>query len=194
MSISLASMAQGIRDLITEQAEAAVGFSIPMIAGHVPTISEAFARVIAKDPDKRQLLRPLTPFTNTIATGFCDLTSNLVTDKLLLDLADTWDIRLVSDPAFPPFHYVKERGQLKLKRSTDLMFVSFAIEGPKLYTRNTDGALDASLGDITIVGNYIPLVAEDAADTTLPVALNGDYSQFGARFLLGNMAKQNDKR
>lgn len=194
MSISLLNLSHGIRDLITEKGEAEVGLSIPMIAGMVPTIAEAFARVIAGDPDKRNLLFPVTPFQNTITGGFCDLTGNLVDDKLLLDYWDSWHVTLVTDSTFPPFHMVRERSQLKLKRPTDSMFICAAIEGQKLWTRNVDGALDADLGDILISGPFIPLIAESAASTTLPFNLEGDFTRFGAMFLLGNLGKRNGSK
>jgi hypothetical protein len=84
---------------------------------------------------------------------------------------------------------VKERGQLNLKRPTDSMYISATVQGADLWTRNTDGALDADLGDITIMGPFIPTIAENSASTTLRFALEGDFTLFGARYLLGNVAK-----
>jgi len=112
----------------------------------------------------------------------------------MLDFAETWEIRLVNNPDdLPPFHMVSERGQLKLKRNTDSMFITAAVDGPSLFTRDTEGALDADLGDVLISGPFIPTIAENSAQTTLRDSLVGEFTLFGARFLLGNVAKQNGK-
>lgn len=192
MSLSLIEAAHAIRDLITEKSEAAVGFSIPMIASHVSTACEPFARMIATS-DKQELLRPNTPFTNTIVNGSCDLTQNLVINKLLLDYALDWEIRLDSDPNFPPFHMIPAASQLIFQRPCESMFITAAVDGQTLRCRNIDGALDADLGGIQIQGNFIPIIAESAAQTTLPVSLEGEFLLFAARMLLGSEKRDGRK-
>lgn len=183
MALSLLGCAQGIRDLLTERSEAVAGVSVPMIAGHIPTVLEAFAREIALNPAKRDLLRK--DFSNTIANGIANLTANIAAG-LLLEHFLTWEITLDDDPDFPPFHMIAEPSQLRFRRPGEHMFITAVAKGSTLYTRDTEGARDADLGDITIRGSFLPVIAEDAANTTLPAVLHGEVQHFGARFILGN--------
>ena len=190
MSLSVAGAAQGIRDYLTEQSEAAAGFSLPSIAAMLPAISEAFAREIAQDDNKRDLLTPTTAFTNTITGGFCDLATNMASpDLLLLDFVHYGEIRLEPDTLEIPFHWVNERGQLRLRRPTDPFSISCARSGSVLCTRATDGSLIADLGAITISAPFIPVISETAASSTLPFALEGEYLRFGARMVIGSELK-----
>lgn len=182
--LSLLGCAQGIRDLLTEKSEAVAGFSVPMIAGHIPTIAEAFAREIALSSNKRELLRK--DFENTIVDGTAPLVDNFA-NGLLLEHALAWKILLVDDPDFPPFHMIAESSQLRFRRPGEHMFVTAAADSATLYTRDTEGNRDADLGDITIEGAFLPVIAEDPDDTTLPAALHGEFQHFGARFILGNI-------
>lgn len=190
MGLSLSGCAHGIRDLLTEKSEAVAGFSVPMIVGHIPTIAEAFAREIAADVNKRDLLR--TGFQNTIADGVADLTTNLAAG-LLLDTALLWKITLNPNPDdFPPFHMIAEASQLCFKRPGENMFITAAVDSKTLFTRDAAGDRDADLGAIIIDGSFIPVIAEDAAETTLPTSLHGVFQVYGARMLLGNI--QNGKK
>lgn len=184
MALSLLGCALGIRDLITEKSEAVAGFSVPMIVGHIPTIVEAFAREIALNPAKRDLLRK--DFENSIADGVCALAAN-VADGLLIEHALAWEITLPDFPDIPPFHMITEPSQLRLKRAGESMFITAATDGVTLFTRDTEGNRDADLGDIIINGSFLPVIAEDNADTTLPAALHGEVQAFGAGFILGNI-------
>lgn len=183
--LSLLGCAQGIRDLITEKSEAVAGFSVPMIVGHVPTIAEAFAREIALNQNKRDLLRK--DFENTIADGVADLTANL-TAGLLFEHFLAWEITLnPNTDDVPPFHMIAEPSQLRFRRPNEGMFITASADSLTLYTRDTEGNRDSDLGDIIINGSFLPVIAEDAAETTLPTALEGEIQAFGARFILGNI-------
>lgn len=185
MALSLLGAAQGIRDLLTSASAAAVGFSIPDIAGHIPTICEEFARTIANDPLRRDLLKPATPFAGTIVAGVYDLAPNIIApNRLLLDFIHVAEIRKNPDDLGTAFHFDGEASALRLKKPTDAMFIRFAVDGSLLQTRNIDGALDADIGAITISGPFIPVIAEDSASTTLPWSLEGQFQAFGSQYLL----------
>lgn len=179
--LSLLGAAQGIRDQITSRGEAAVGFPIPDIVAQIPMIVEMFARMIAADPERRNLLIPNAPFESTVADGKADLTPNLTDDRLLLDYWADWEVTLADGDE--PFHLLSNRAQLRNKRPLETMFIHAAVEGQTLHVRDIDGALDADLGDIRISGPFIPVIAEDAADTTLPSSLEGMFLRFGAQTL-----------
>lgn len=193
--LSLYGFATGVRDLLTEASEAAVGFTIPEIAGHTPTICEEFARTIAMDPNRRDLLKPADPFTGTIAGGFYDLAPNMAApDRWLLDFFHVTEFRKNPDDLGTVFHLVSETSKLRLKRPTDSMFITAAIDGSVLYTRDTTGSLIADLGPITISGPFIPHIDEDALLTTLPFALEGSLQAFGAQYLLGMRPQSRQRR
>lgn len=185
MALSLLGCAQGIRDLITEKSEAVAGFSIPMIVGHIPSIAEAFAREVALNQAKRDLLRK--DFGNTIVDGICSMTG-LYSAGLLLEHALAWEITLDTNPDdLPPFHMIAEPSQLRFRRPGESMFITAAADNNTLYTRDTAGNRDADLGAITINGSFLPVIAENSAATTLPSPLFGEFQVFGARFILGNI-------
>jgi len=185
MPLSLEGYAQGVRDLLTEQSEAAAGFTVPEIAGHTPTIMEEFARMIVADPDKRELLKPATPLSGNVAGGFYDLAPHLIApDNLMLEFIQMADIRTDPDDLGTAFHWKAEHGQLRMKLPTDSMFRSCAVEGSILHVRDVDGSLIADIGAITISGPFIPVIAEDASLTTLPFSLWGAAQAFGAKYLI----------
>jgi hypothetical protein len=185
VALSLAGAAQGIRDLLTSASEAAVGFSIPDIAGHIPTICEEFARTIANDPLRRDLLKPTTFFSATVTAGTADLAANeAAPDRWLRDFFHVTEFRKDPDDLGTPFHLLSEIGQLRMSRPTDGMFICGALSGSVLHTRNVDGALDADIGAILFSGPFVPVIGEDSADTTLPLSLEGQFQAFGSQYLL----------
>lgn len=180
--ISLASAAQRIRDRITEKSESAAGYSIASIKGILPTISETFARMVVDDPNLQQHLRPAVPFTNTVTAGVADLSTNIASPNLLLlDKIMMGEIRLSPDTLGLPFHWVQETALLSYQRLGDSMYVSCAVEGSNLYTRNVDGSLTSLSATIGISAPFVPVIAAAAADSTLPRLLEGAYIDFGAQ-------------
>lgn len=195
-TLSLLGAAQAIRDRITERSEAAAGFTVPMIAASIPDMLEGFARFIANDPGRRDLLTPGTPFSGTVVGGSYDLATNLVSpNNLLLDYAHVWEIRKDPDVQGVPFHCVGEVGALRLKRPTDVMYPCYAVNGSVLYTRDIDGSLVADMGAITLSGPFIPIIGEAEGDTTLPFSLRGEFFVWSAREVMaGGLMKQKNGR
>jgi hypothetical protein len=176
MAISLASAAQRARDIITEQGEAQVGFTLAKIKGLIPSVCELLARRVAVDPTRRHLLRPPDPYTATLVGGSVDLAAVINANKLLLDYFDKASIQFVDTSLNPyDFQWVGGPAQLQFKDRVDNLYVLCALQGTRLLTRNTDGALNTAAGDVNIWANFIPTIAKVAANSTFPFALEGEF-------------------
>lgn len=176
MAISLASAAQRARDLITERGEAEVGITLAKLKGLCPTVSELLARRIAADHTRRHLLRPPNPYNVTLAGGSVDLVTVINTNKLLLDYIDKSFIEFTDNTVNPyAFQWVGSIGQLRLKDRVDNVYVLCALQGTKLFTRNTDGDLTTAAGQLNIWANFIPTIAKVSGNSNLPFALEGEY-------------------
>lgn len=177
--ISLLSAAQRIRDQISEKSEAASSVaSIESIIGQIPTSLETFAQIIVKDTRKREYLRALNPLAVSSVTGVADLTTLVETSGLLMDSPDCWDVRLSPDTA-GSFQFFPEVSHLDLFRPSDNFFWSFSLEGEKMYLKDTNQNRDPSV-DLTIGGFVKPVIADDAANSTLSARLEAEFVVYGA--------------
>lgn len=145
-----------------------IGWAIEM---KIPAALEVLARNIAQDKQRRDLLRPTgaSPFTSTLVAGQVDLVTVISTNRILLDRLNEAKIMMTDLSNAFPFQWVRNFGELSMKRISDAMFIHCCLQETVLRTRNTDGALDSLSGDIIISANYIPTLAQ------LPFRLQGEF-------------------
>lgn len=167
-SLSQNDIAKRARERLTDWPEAKAGYTVPRLETMVNGALRRLAELIAADPMRRDLLRPTgaTPYTSTLVAGQVDLAADITNNALLFERLGQAEIYMADLTVnAEPFQWVRNVGELSMRRISDAMFIHCCLQDTILRTRNADGALDTLDGDITYSANFIPSM------TTLPQEL-----------------------
>lgn len=147
--------------------ESEAGIDVARAAMLVPEALSDLAIMIAKDGQRRDILR--TEFTVILTSGVADLSS---TDyDYLLREALEYSTAFDADDTERTFPLVYKRHAHQLNWGVNPAFGYYAFENNKIKTRQKGNAGPSNMTSLTLIANYIPAMGSNAPTPTNPYVL-----------------------
>lgn len=144
MALTTKGAAEAARDLITEQPESVVGYSVPKIMAMIPYVVKDYGLDVARDPARRNycLTDPST-VTVAVAAGVADATelaALFTASKVYEETFELAELYVANSGVPVRVKLVRSRDQLRNTRNGEGEYVYAFWDGAGMYFRNTDGS------------------------------------------------------